>query len=97
MMKLWIKVSNDNEVIDHPHFEENLVEVYGPKFTEMLPNDGTFRWMPFVRIEPPVLREGLTFNNSIGADKCDGFSHNGLSYEISDKIVYDHWHIIEEE
>lgn len=96
MMKLYIKVSNDDEVIDHPIFEENLIEVYGPNFTETLPNDGTFRWMPFMRIEPPLLTEGLILDNSVGADKCQGFSHNGLSYEIGDGIVYDHWHIIEE-
>ena len=50
-MNLYIKVEN-GQTIEHPTFEENLIEVFG---------EVSSQWEPFVRVEPPVLGEYEVF------------------------------------
>jgi hypothetical protein len=46
-MNLYIQVEN-NQPINHPAFEDNLIQVFGS-----IPSN----WEPFIRVEQPVLEE----------------------------------------
>ena len=46
-MNLYIQVEN-NQPINHPAFEDNLIQVFGS-----IPSN----WEPFIRVQQPVLEE----------------------------------------
>jgi len=89
-MTLYIKVDENNKPIGHPHFDDNLKQIY-PDHDFSSPPAG---WLEFIRKQPEI---GVyqKFNESIGADISMAYPHNGLEYKLIDGKIEDYWHYIE--
>lgn len=92
MEKLYIKVDQDGVFIDHPHLEENLLQLYPSHNFKEGPPDG---WMEFVRVPPPNLDVYEKFDDTKGGNIALAFPHNGLEYKIVDGKYTDVWHVLE--
>ena len=90
MEKLYIKVDENNNFVDHPHFESNLRQLY-PKhdFSSGAPSG----WMVFERVAPPNIGTYQKFDETKGSNIAIAFDHNGLEYKIVDGVYKDVWHV----
>ena len=90
-MAFYIKVDENNLPIDHPHLFENMKMLYPDHDFSSGPPSG---WLEFVRHLPAV---GVyqKFDDSVGADRSQGFPHNGLEYKLIDGKIQDFWHYID--
>lgn len=90
-MNLYIKVDENNNPIGHPHFEDNMMMLYPYNDFNISVPDG---WKKFTRVAPPSIGPYQKFDDC-GAENCDAWTHNGLTYEYdeAEDIVKDVWHV----
>ena len=78
MDNLYIQIE-DTLPVNHPAYESNLIEAFG----EVPPN-----WVPFVRVDGPVLGVYRKFDTSQGHEGC------GCEYVATSDGFTDVWHIL---
>lgn len=66
--------------MNHPAYESNLIQVFG-----LIPPD----WVPFVRIDAPILGVYKKFDASYGHEG------SGCEYAATDDGFKDVWHIVD--
>jgi hypothetical protein len=92
MEKLYIKLSENNTPVGHPHFESNLQQIFPEHDFSSGPPSG---WMEFERVAPPALGPYEKFDDSKGGDIALAFPHNGLEYKIVNGKYTDVWHVLD--
>lgn len=89
-MILYIKLDEDGGCVNHPHLAENLYALYPDHDFDSGPPTG---WALFTRVSPPEIGPYELFEDC-GCENCDGFTHNGLTYELQDDGTFsDVWHV----
>ena len=91
-MTLYIQLDGSINPITHPSEESNLKMIYTVHDWFYGPPSG---WVEFIRVKPPFLGAYQVWDESIGADICMAFDHNGLEYKLVDGKFKDVWHVLE--
>lgn len=92
MARLYIKVDENNNCVDHPHFENNLRALYPEHDFTSGPPSG---WKEFVRVSPPIIGAYQKFDETKGADIATAFPHNGLEYKLVGDVFKDVWTVLD--
>jgi len=79
MDNLYIQVENSVPV-NHPAYEDNLIQAFGE-----IPST----WVPFVRVDAPILDVYEKFDTSYGHEGC------GCEYAATDDGFKDVWHAMD--